>query len=127
MQAQNNDAREEALAPPHRHLHAERRGEQAVRGARDRVGVEDVLPHDGQRPLRHDVGEDEDGAQILLPRQVRARYKEGKEPAVDDRHEAAAHGEQYRVPQRRPEVGLCDVAGEEVYVVDDRVTLVPPG
>ena len=23
--------------------------------------------------------------------------------------------------------GLCDVAGEEVYVVDDRVTLAPPG
>ena len=123
VQAEDDDAREQALAPPHGHLNAQRRGEQAVGGAGDGVGVEDVLPDDGERPLGHDVGEDEDGAEVFLPREIGARDEEGEEPAVDDRHEAAAYRQEYRVPQRRPEVGLCDVAGKEVYVVDYGIAL----
>ena len=59
--------------------------------------------------------------------EVGARDEEGEEPAVDDRDKAAAHRQQHRVPQRRPEVGLGDVAGEEVYVVDYGIALALAG
>ena len=62
VQAQHDEAGKQALAPPHRHIHAEQGGQQAVGGAGDGVGIEKVLPDDGQRPLRHDVGENKDGA-----------------------------------------------------------------
>ena len=73
VQAQHHKAGEQALAPPQRHLHAQRGGQQAVGRAGDGVGVEQVLPHHGQRPLGHDVGEDEDGAEVFAAGQVRAR------------------------------------------------------
>ena len=37
-------------------------GKQTVGRAGNGVGIEQVLPHDGERPLRHDIREDENGA-----------------------------------------------------------------
>ena len=62
VKAQNHQAREQALAPPNRHVDAEQGCQQAVGRAGDGVGVKQVLPHDGERPLRHDVRENKDGA-----------------------------------------------------------------
>ena len=62
VQAQYDQAGEQSLAPPQRHLNIEQGGEQTVAGAGNGIGIEKVLPHDRQSPLGHDVGEDEDGA-----------------------------------------------------------------
>ena len=62
VKAQNHQAREQALAPPYRHVDAEQSCQQAVGRAGDGVGVKKVLPHHRQGPLGHDVGEDKDGA-----------------------------------------------------------------
>ena len=62
VQAQYDQAGEQTLAPPQRHLNIEQGGEQTVAGAGNGIGIEKVLPHDRQSPLGHDVGEDKDGA-----------------------------------------------------------------
>ena len=62
VQAQHHNAGEQALAPPDGHGDAGGGGQQTVGGAGDGIGVEQVLPHHGQGPLGHDIGEDEDGA-----------------------------------------------------------------
>ena len=121
MQAQHHKAGEQALAPPQRHLHAQRGGQQAVGRAGDGVGVEQVLPHHGQRPLGHDVGEDEDGAEVFAAGQVRARNEEGKQPAKHDGHHAGAHRQQHRVDERHPQVAHGKAAGEKVDVVDEGI------
>ena len=121
VQAQHHKAGEQALAPPHRHLHAQRGGQQAVGRAGDGVGVEQVLPHHGQRPLGHDVGEDEDGAEVFAAGQVRARNEEGEQPAEHDGHHAGAHRQQHRVDERHPQVAHGKAAGEKVDVVDEGI------
>ena len=62
VQSQHHHAGEQALAPPDGHGDAGGGGQQTVGRAGDGVGVEQVLPHHGQGPLGHDIGEDEDGA-----------------------------------------------------------------
>ena len=62
VQAQHHQAGEQPLAPPFGHLNAKEAGKQAVGGAGDGIGVEQVLPHHSQCPLGHDVGENENGA-----------------------------------------------------------------
>ena len=117
MEAQHHKAGEKALAPPQRHVHPQGGRQQAVGRAGDGVGVEEVLPHHGQRPLGHDVGEDEDGAEVLPPGQVGAGNEEGEHAAKQDGHHAGAHRQQHGVQQGRPEIGLCQAAGEEVHIV----------
>ena len=102
VQAQNHQAREQALAPPNRHVDAEQCGKQAVGCAGNGVGVEQVLPHDGQRPLRHDIRENKDGAEILSPRKVGARDQKREQAAVEDGHKAGSDRQQHRIEQRRP-------------------------
>ena len=127
VQAQNHQAREQALAPPHRHVDAEQGGKQTVGRAGDGVGVKQVLPHDGQRPLRHDVRENKDGAQIFSPRKVGARNQKRKQPAVENGHHARADSEKHRIEKRRPQIRLCHAAGEKVGVVDGRIAGRLPG
>ena len=121
METQHHHAGEEAQAPPGGHLDAQGGGQQAVGGAGDGVGVEEVLPHHGQGPLGHDVGEDEDGAEVFSPGQVGAGDQEGKESAVEDGDHTGAHGQEDGVPQGEPQVGLGQVAGEEVDIIDQGV------
>ena len=123
VQSQDYNARKQPHAPPGGHLYAQRGGQQAVGGAGDGVGVEEVLPHDGESPLRHDVGEDKDAAQVFAEGQVRPRDEEGHDAAEEYGHNAGAHAHEQGVYQRGPEVGLCQVACKEVYVVDERVSL----
>ena len=117
VKTQDHQAREQAFAPPDRHRDAGQRGQETVGGAGDRVTVEEVLPHDGQGPLRHDVGEDEDGTQILLELQVRAGDQECHDAAEDDGHDAGAHSQPDGVQQRRPQVGPGKFRGKQVSVV----------
>ena len=99
------------------HLDACGSGQQAVGGAGDGVGVEQVLPHHSQGPLGHDVGEDEDGAEVFPPGQVGAGDQEGEHSAEEDGHQAGAHGQIDGVQQGGPQVGLGQGAGEQVDVV----------
>ena len=118
VQSQHHQAGEEALAPPHGHIDPKQGGQQAVGGAGNGVGVKQVLPHHGQGPLGHDVGENENGRQILPPGQVRSRNEEGEEAAVEDGHNAGAHGQQHGVEQGVPQVGFRHAAGKQVRIVD---------
>ena len=121
VQREHHDAGEQPLAPPQRHAHAEDGGEQTVGGAGHGVGIEQILPDDRQRPLRHDVGKDEDGAEVLLEAHVRARDQVGEHAAVDDRAHAGEHGQEHRVEQRRPEVDPGQPAREQVDPVIERI------
>ena len=118
VQAKDHQAREQALAPPYRHVDAEQSGKQAVGRAGNGVGIEQVLPHDGERPLRHDVRENENRAQIFSPGKVGPRDQEGEQTAVENGDDAGADGEQDGIEKRRPEVCLRHAAGEEVNIVD---------
>ena len=102
VQTQHHEAREQALAPPDRHVDAEQGCQQAVGRAGDGVGVKQVLPHDSQRPLRHDIRENKDGAEILSPRKVGARDQKREQAAVEDGHKAGSDRQQHRIEQRRP-------------------------
>ena len=117
MQPQHHNTGEHPQAPPGGHLNAQGGGQQAVGGAGDRVGVEHMLPHHGQRPLGHDIGENKNRAEILAPGHVRPRHKEGEQPAEQDGHHAGAHRHQQRIQQRGPQVGLCQPAGKQIDVV----------
>ena len=59
VKSQNHGTREESLAPPVRQTDAEQRGEQTVRGSRNLIRVEHVLPYNSQCPLGHDIRENE--------------------------------------------------------------------
>ena len=118
MKAKDHQAREQALAPPYRHVDAEQSGKQAVGRAGNGVGIEQVLPHDGERPLRHDVRENENGTQIFSPGKVGPRDQECEQTAVENGDDAGADGKQDGIEKRRPEVRLRHAAGEEVNIVD---------
>ena len=62
VQRKHHHAGEHALAPPQRHADAEDGGQQAVGRARHKVGIKQILPDDGQRPLGHDIRENENRA-----------------------------------------------------------------
>ena len=97
VQAQHHHAGEQALAPPHGHLYAEEGGQQSVGGAGDGVGVKQILPHHGQGPLGHDVGEDKDGTDVLAPCHVGAGDQEGHNAAEENGNDAGAHRQQNRI------------------------------
>ena len=120
VQTEHHQAGEQALTEPLGHVDLEQRGQQSVGGAGDLGAPEQVLPHHRQRPLGHDVGEDEDGAQILAKRHIGAGDEEREGAAVENGNDAGAHGKVYRVDQRRPQIRLGELAGKEVGVVDDR-------
>ena len=121
MQTQHHQTGEEPLAPPQGHVDPQGGGQQPVGGAGDGVGVEQVLPHHGQGPLWHDVGEDEDGAQVLAPGQVGAGDQKGEQAAVEDGDHAGARRQPQGIQQRRPQVGPGQAAGEQVDVVDQGI------
>ena len=121
VQAQDHQAWKQALAPPYRHVDAEQGGKQTVGRAGDGVGVKQVLPHDGQRPLRHDVRENKNGTQIFSPRKVGSRDQKREQPAVENGHHAGADSEKHRIEKRCPQICLGHAAGEKVCVVDGRV------
>ena len=120
VQAQHHHTGEQTLAPPHGHFDAEQGCEKTVGGAGDGVGVKKVLPHHGQRPLWHDIGENKDGTDVLAPCHVGAGDEEGHNATEQNGHDAGAHCQQEGVQQGRPQVGFCHPAGKEVDVVDGR-------
>ena len=122
MQAQHHHTGEKAATPPDRHLQTKERGQKAVRGSRDRIGVKEVLPDYGKGPLRHDVGENKNGADITLTGQVGPRNQESHDSAKEQSHHAGSHRQQKGVGQRYPEVGFGQAAGEEIHVVHQRVS-----
>ena len=97
VKPENDKAGEEAFAPPDRHVDAEERGQKAVRRSGDLVGVEEMLPYDRQRPLRHDIGENENRADIFFPREIRPGDQEGDDAAEEDRDDAGADREVHGV------------------------------
>ena len=121
VHAQHQQRREEAFAPPDRHADAGGGSQESVGGAGHGVGVEHVLPDDSQCPLGHDVGEDEDGTQILFPCQVRAGHQESHDAAEEDGDDAGSYCQPDRVDKRRPQVGLRQFGGEEVNAVHQGV------
>ena len=121
VQAQHHQAGEQSLAPPFWHGNAEERRKQAVGGAGDGVGIEQVLPHHRQGPLRHDVGENENGAQVFPPGQVGAGDEEGKNAAEENGDHAGAHRQIHGVQQGCPQILFGHSAGEQVDVVHQGV------
>ena len=119
VQAEDHQAGEQALAEPFGHIYMEQGRQQSVGCAGNFRGIKQILPHDRKGPLRHDVGEDENGAQILSPGQVRAGDEKGEDAAIENGDHTGAHGEKHRVPKRFPQVGPGQLAGEEVGIVDD--------
>ena len=127
MQAQHHHAGKQAQAPPRRHLDPQGGGQKSVGRPGDGVGVEQVLPHHGQGPLGHDVGEDEDGAEIFAPGHIRPGHQECEQAAEEDGHHTGPHRQQQSVQKRRPQVGHRQPAGEQVDIVDQGISLRPPG
>ena len=62
VKAQHHQAREHALTPPQRHFDAEQGCQQTVGRSGNSIGVKQVLPDNRQRPLGHDIRENEDRA-----------------------------------------------------------------
>ena len=122
VQSQHHQAGKQPLAPPKRHVDAQCGGQQSVGGSGDRIGVKEVLPHHGQRPLGHDVGEDENRAEVLPPGQIGAGDQKGEHTAEENGHHAGPNGQIQRVQQGAPQVGFGQVTGKEVDVVDQGVT-----
>ena len=68
-----------------------------------------MLPHDGERPLRHDIREYKNRADILLKPQVRARHQEGDHSAEQDRNDAGQYRQHDGIEKRRPQVDFCQL------------------
>ncbi len=117
MQSQNHHAGKQSLGPPKGHIDAEKRGQKTVRGAGDGIGVEQIAPHHGQRPLGHDVGEDENGADIFSPCHVGAGDQKSYGAAKHDGDCAGAHCQIDCVQQGTPQVGLGHLSGEQIHIV----------
>ena len=117
VETQHHHAGEQPQAPPGGHLNTERGSQKTVGSSRHSIGIEHVLPHHGQGPLGHDVGENENGAQILPPGQIGPGDQEGEQTAEQNGHHTGAHRQQDGVPQGLPQVGPGQAAGKQVDVV----------
>ena len=103
-------------------MDAQRGGKQAVGRSGDRVGVEKILPYHCQRPLGHDIGEDENGAEILPPGQIGAGDQKGEHTTEENGYHAGPNGQIQRIQKGAPEVRFGQVAGKQVNIVDQGVT-----
>ena len=74
---------------------------------------EEVLPEERERPLGHDVREDEDGGDKLLKRHVGARNQEGHDPAEEDCENASEGRDEEASGERQPEVADGKVGTKE--------------
>ena len=106
MKSEHYNARENTLTPPKRHTDSEKRREQTVARVRYKVAVEKVSPYHRQRPLRHNVWENEYCAQIFFEFEICSCHEEGKKPAEDYRRNAGEKCNYDGIQKRRPKVRL---------------------
>ena len=112
VDGQYHGHREQALAPPLRHVQVEQRHKKPVVASRHGIGVEQVLPHDGQGPLGHNIGKNENRAQIFFEFQIGTGDQVGEHTAVQNRPEAGEYADEHGVHQRRPQINGRDALGD---------------
>ncbi len=122
MQPQHYRTGKQSSAPPGRHTNSGQRSKQAVRCARYTIGVEYVLPAHSQRPLRHDVGKDENRAQIFPALHICPCDQVSKDAAVQDRNHTGQHRQEKCVQERFPEIGSRKPARKQIGIVDHGVS-----
>ena len=123
VKTQNHQTGKHAFTPPQWHFYAKQGCQQSIGCAGNSIGVEKILPNYSQCPLGHDIGENEDGAQIAPESQICPGDQKGENTAIDNGNDTGPNTQFDRIPQRFPEVLFGHLAGKQINIVNDCVSL----
>ena len=87
----------------------------------DSIRVESISPNHCQSPLRHDIRENKNRAQILFEFEIRARYEVSENTAVHNRNKTSQNREDNRVQQGKPKVNPGKFSRKQINPVVERV------